>query len=384
VSPALAERLFGPVLKTSVSRLEQFAACPFRFFVHSGLRAEERKMFELDFREQGSFQHDVLQRFHEELQAAQKHWRDVTPAEARERIGHIAGELMTHYRDGLLRDSAQTRFTAGVLTRALQDFIEVIVGWMHTRYRFDPVAVEVDFAEAGRIPAWKLDLGAGRQLLLRGRIDRVDLFREPGADTAWCVVMDYKSSAKKLDPLLVQHGVQLQLLSYLNVLRHAPDARWLGVSRIMPVGAFFVNLRGKHNSGDSRAVLGNADAARKEAYRHTGRFDLSALPALDASGDTRGEQFNYRLRKDGTPYTNSSEPLTTEAFQALLDQVEIQLRDMGRRIFDGEAKVDPYRKGTETPCKYCDYAHVCRIDPWTHEYRVLRREGAEAAQPEGE
>jgi ATP-dependent helicase/DNAse subunit B len=40
--------------------------------------------------------------------------------------------------------------------------------------------------------------------------------------------------------------------------------------------------------------------------------------------------------------------------------------------------VDPYRKGTETPCAYCDYAHVCRIDPWTHEYRVLRREETES------
>jgi len=379
VSPALAEKLFGPVLKTSVSRLEQFAACPFRFFVHSGLRAEERKVFELDFREQGSFQHDVLQRFHEELQAAHKRWRDITPAEARERVGRIASELMTHYRDGLLRDSAQTRFTAGVLTRALQDFIEVIVSWMHTRYRFDPGAVEVDFAENGTLPAWKLDLGDGAQLLLRGRIDRLDLLREPGADTALCVVMDYKSSAKKLDPLLVQHGVQLQLLSYLNVLRHAPDLRLLGVSRIVPVGAFFVNLRGKHTSGESRAALRNADEARKEAYRHAGRFDLSVLPALDASGDARGEQFNFRLKKDGNPYSNSTEPMPTEAFHALLDQVEFQLREMGKRIFAGEVRVDPYRKGTETPCTFCDYAQVCRIDPWTHEYRVLRREGAEAA-----
>ena len=380
VSPALAEKLFGPVLKTSVSRLEQFAACPFRFFVHSGLRAEERKVFELDFREQGSFQHDVLQRFHEELQAAHQRWRDVTPAEAREQVGRIASELMTHYRDGLLRDTAQTRFTAGVLTRALQDFIEVIVGWMHTRYRFDPAAVEVDFAENGNVPAWKLDLDAGRQLLLRGRIDRVDLFRESGADEAMCVVMDYKSSAKKLDPLLVQHGVQLQLLSYLNVLRHWPDPQaLLGVARIVPTGAFFVNLRGGYASGPSRAALADADAAHKEAYQHTGRFDLSALPKLDASGDASGEQFSFRLKKDGTPYANSTEPMTTEGFRALLDQVESQLRDMGKRIFAGEARVDPYRKGTETPCGFCDYAHVCRIDPWTHEYRVLRREGAEVA-----
>ncbi len=55
LGPELAGRLYGSVLRTSVSRIEQFAACPFKFFVHSGLRAEERKRFELDSREQGHF-----------------------------------------------------------------------------------------------------------------------------------------------------------------------------------------------------------------------------------------------------------------------------------------------------------------------------------------
>ena len=383
LSPALAEKLFGPVLKTSVSRLENFAACPFRFFVHSGLRAEERKVFELDFREQGSFQHDVLQAFHEQLSREGKRWRDITTAEARERIGRIAGKLMADYREGLLRDSPQTEFTARVLTRALQDFIEVLVGWMHTRYQFDPAAVELDFDEGGKVPAWKLALSGGQELWLRGRIDRVDLLREPGVDAALCVVIDYKSSQKKLDPVLLEHGVQLQLLSYLNVLQQWPSPKSvLGVSRLVPAGVFYVNLRGATKAGDSRAALADAAAARKEAYRHTGRFDARALRELDTSGDAHGEQFNFRLKNDGSLHANCAEALTPVDFTALLARVEAQLREMGERIFAGEAKVDPYRKGSDTPCKYCDYAQVCRIDPWTHAYRVLRK-ADEVAEPSG-
>src|SRR2546427_8324344 len=90
IAPELAAKLYGPVLRTSVSRLEQFAACPFRFFVNSGLRAEERKLFELDVKEQGTFQHDVLALFHERLSRDKKRWRDITPAEARELIARIA------------------------------------------------------------------------------------------------------------------------------------------------------------------------------------------------------------------------------------------------------------------------------------------------------
>jgi ATP-dependent helicase/nuclease subunit B len=90
LTPLLAGRLYGSTLRTSVSRLEEFAACPFHFFVRSGLRAGERKLFELDARERGSFQHEVLKAFHEQLLAEGRRWRDLTPGEARERIKSIA------------------------------------------------------------------------------------------------------------------------------------------------------------------------------------------------------------------------------------------------------------------------------------------------------
>ena len=106
LSPSLAEKIYGPTLRSSVSRLEEFAQCPFKFFVRSGLRAGERKVFELDARERGNFQHDVLKIFHEQLAAENKRWRDLTPAEARARIGQIAAAQVELFRNGLLRDSA--------------------------------------------------------------------------------------------------------------------------------------------------------------------------------------------------------------------------------------------------------------------------------------
>ena len=61
----------------------------------------------------------------------------------------------------------------------------------------------------------------------------------------------------------------------------------------------------------------------------------------------------------------------SDKFIALLDKVEAKLREMGERIFRGDAQVDPYREKSRTPCQYCDYAAICRIDPWRHEYRAL-------------
>jgi ATP-dependent helicase/nuclease subunit B len=376
LTPELAARLYGPVLRTSVSRMEQFAACPFKFFVHSGLRAEERKLFELDVKEQGTFQHDVLAMFHETLRADGKRWRDITAVEARALVGKIARGLVSSFRDGLLETSEATRFTARVLTESLEDFVETLVGWMHSQYQFDPVQVELPFGVEGGSPAWSLDLAEAKRIELYGRIDRVDIYRAPNSDRALCVVIDYKSSQKQLDPLLIAHGLQLQLLTYLNVVRRWPNPRaTFAVDQLDPAGVFYVNLRGRYGRESNRVdALAAPDRARKLAYRHSGRFDMRALPQLDCRPGVReGDQFNFRLTNDGQVYKSCREPLASVDFETLLSQVERILKEMGHQVYAGRAEVGPYRKGAVTACTQCVYQTVCRVDPWTHRFRVLRR-----------
>ncbi len=374
LSPEMAEQLYGPVLRTSVSRMENFAACPFKFFVQSGLRAEERKLFELDVREQGTFQHDVLALFHDQLVTEGKRWRDVTPAEARGRIAASANAVAASFREGLLQANAQTRFMTRAMTESLQDFIEVVVTWMRQQYRFDPHLVEVPFGENEAQPAWTLDLGGGHQLQVYGRIDRVDLFRRPGTDEVLCVVIDYKSSQKQLDPLLMANGLQIQLLTYLNVLRDWPNpAALFGGSQLIPAGVFYVSLRGKYGSEKNRTeALNEPEQSRKQAYRHFGRFDSAVIPHLDArAGVRKGDQFNFRLSVDGTVHKTCREAMTNREFLRLLDSMKLRLAEMGRQIYAGTTAVAPFRKGSKTACQQCVYQWICRIDPWIHHYRVL-------------
>jgi len=138
-----------------------------------------------------------------------KRWRDITPEEARLRIGKVAQGLMASYRDGLLQASEQTRFMARVLTESLQDFVETLVGWMAQQYRFDPVRVELPFGEDETSPAWKIALGKASQTLasgsdstelalaLYGRIDRIDLCRDEQAalpNVSWWTTNPAKSN----------------------------------------------------------------------------------------------------------------------------------------------------------------------------------------------
>ncbi|MGH9594705.1 MAG: PD-(D/E)XK nuclease family protein, partial [Bryobacteraceae bacterium] len=144
ITALLAEALYGRELRTSVSRLEQFAGCAFRFFVNSGLQAGERRLFELDARQRGSFQHEALARFHFELERDAKRWHDLTPVGARQRMADVCTALVPEFGHGVLAASAAARFAARTMSRSLGDFVAAMTEWMR-QYEFEPAVVEIDF-----------------------------------------------------------------------------------------------------------------------------------------------------------------------------------------------------------------------------------------------
>jgi ATP-dependent helicase/nuclease subunit B len=370
-SAPVAAALYGQELRTSVSALEQFLGCPFHYVSARAFRAEEREEFEPDIRQKGSFQHAVMERFHQRIEGAGRQWRDLAPAEARQLVRDIGAELIPSFRDGLFNASEAARFTARALLENLERLVETLIGWT-TQYGFDPARVEVSFGlPEAELPAWTIELSGGRKLVLRGRIDRVDLCRTPAGE-ALLVICDYKSSGKKMDAVKLAHGLEIQLLAYLAALTQMPEAGVLfGADRLAPAGVFYIPLRGRVASAGTR---GEADAATAD-FQHLGRFDGARLALFDNRGVAKGEQFKYALKKDGEFAKNGNEALAPGEFPKLLAQIEATLRDAGERIFNGEAAVSPYRLKSEVACDRCAYRAVCRFDPWAMPFRNLKGEG---------
>ena len=380
LDPELVGRLYGRELNISVSSLERFAACPYKFFLEQGLKVRERKEFLLDVREQGSFQHDVLAKFHEELKLEGLKWRDLTPAQARARISRIADEVIPTFGEGLLASTEQNRFTAENYKRTLQDFIAVVVEWSSTN-KFDPEVVEFGFGKNSPVPGWKIELGDGVAVVLHGRVDRVDLHRTEGGETL-CVVIDYKSGLRKPNRTLLHHGIQQQLPAYLLMLTRVKEvAERLGVDSISPAGCFLLPLSGKQGAHISRrAALKDPAALKRTGYTHEGIYDVDHLQYLDSRAPAeKSGQFNHRLTKAGTPHGGSFNALKSEEFNAILQRTEELIRETARRVYDGDISIWPYKHGSATACERCDHQAVCRFDPWQQKYRVLREPEKEGA-----
>ena len=110
----------------------------------------------------------------------------------------------------------------------------------------------------------------------------------------------------------------------------------------------------------------------RKAYQHVGCFDLNVLSAMDQrDGATKGEQFQYQLTKNGSPHKKNWHVMAPKKFDHFLTRTRDLLSTFGQRIFEGDLDISPYQHSKQTPCMKCDYAPVCRIDPWTQDWRQL-------------
>lgn len=368
-------------LRSSASRLEQFAACPFQFFLRSGLKAEERNQWRLDAKTLGSFQHKVLEKFHLRVQAQKRQWRDLAPQEARKLVAQIAANAGGAFQRSVFQKNEAARLALETASEKLQEFIAVTIQWMQ-QYDFDPHTAELSFGGKNDVVGpWTLPLKNGDQLSLVGKIDRLDVLRRPGFGKTAAVIIDYKSGNAALDPILLHHGIQLQLFIYLNAIAQHPEiAGQLKINSLSPAGAFLVPLQGKAPRSSHRNDAQTKHADRPKAFQWNGRFDHDHLRQLDNRPDqAKGDQIAYALNKDGDLIKGEQSAMPPQAFREMTRRLEETVRNLGKRIFAGDIAATPYKHKEKTPCAYCPYPAVCRIDASAHPYRTLH---SSAEEPE--
>lgn len=370
-----ASVLHGAQLKTSVSRFEQYAMCPFRFFVDSGLRAHERMTYTLGKREKGSFQHAVIQEFHANVKNSGRLWRDLTSEEARAMIGRIADQQMEQFNGGLANQNTQNQLIGAACKSSLQNMVEQLVKWMST-YEFNPEEAEFRFGTS-QTPGLSYKLANQKELRFSGTIDRIDFHRKPEGGHALFVIVDYKSRHLKPNKLKLREGIQQQLPAYLMMLRDFPDSQQqFGLQTLEPAGMFYISLSGVPQS-EGRAKARSSEARNDyltKAYQHQGIFNLEHKQALDnREAASVGEQFNYRLTNGGVSYASHFNALSGVEFHGMLAHLETEWKRMGDEIYQGQAAIQPYRIKKETACDRCRYGGICRIDSWSHQnYRNLK------------
>lgn len=377
--PTLARALFGPDLKVAVSRMENYAACPFRFHTLSGLKTEERKILQLEHRERGQLYHAILETFHHHVKQDHLLWHDLDLQQASRYLDSAVDQVTQNFLDGFLTTSNRLKFEVNQVHRTLQHFIHATVRWLQ-QYAFEPVFSELSFGlEKGNLPAWTIQLDEGLSLSLTGIVDRLDLWQDKSSPLHFAVVIDYKSGGRKWNNTLVHHGVQLQLPAYSAAMEAlSASEKWPNIGQIKPAGIFYVGLKVTRPSEANRTtVLSGSDDAIRSSFRHEGCYRSDLHDVFDARKDAqKGDQFHFAKTKSGFRKSPDG-PMDPSHFDKMLEHVRGQLVQTGQGIFSGHAAISPCKLGSFTACTSCLLPDICRFDPSRQSFRILQ----EAVRP---
>ena len=380
LSPKTAKNLYGKNILSSVSRLEWFAACPFAYFAEYGLKARPRQLYQLRTPDLGNLFHQVLEQFAATLKKDGISWQTLTQEETERRMDAAVDEAAPHLGNEILLDSAANRYLIKRLKR-----ISRRAGWTLVRHiqsgMFEPAGYEVGFGPHEALPPIVIGMSDGSKLILRGKIDRVDLLDAEG--NKFVKIIDYKSGTKAFDFQDIYYGLQLQLLLYLDAY-----LKNHGTESYRPGGVFYFRI-----TDPTQTVTEEMSAEEIEHLLYS-KMQMSGLvlenetviKAMDevfvdpVSGGMRlgaSDIIPLKYTKKGTP-TASSLLATEEEYNALMAFTAKRAAAIGESMKAGIITPAPYRKQNSTPCDYCVFSSICRYEykdrPY---YRNLRKIGKE-------
>lgn len=343
-----ARALFGDDV-LSVSRLEQFADCPFKHFVTYGLRPHLRREWKIDPIETGTFYHAGLNNF-ARLALRDKAFPHIPPQRiesmAEEAIAPLIDELMQGPMGDGDRSRARFELARNAIRRAAITLTTHLAAGEFRLYR-----TEASFGYEGGLPPIVLLLSDGREIALRGRIDRIDRYDTP--NSVYLRVIDYKSSRQNLDAARTWWGLQLQLLLYLDVCTGAiPGAQ--------PAGAFYFYVADPLVESDTDLAPVVEDKLRDLfQLRGIALSDVEIVSAMD-NGEVPCVLAPLYLKSGELKKT--AHALDMPQMKALMRHARETAAQLAERLANGETAISPTRDQSRTSCDLCDYRAVCHFD----------------------
>jgi ATP-dependent helicase/nuclease subunit B len=303
----------------SITQLESYASCPFRYFADRVLRlaALEEPSEEIEAKEFGSLLHIILYKFYSKLNEQNITLKNADEAcfnSAVKLIFDIAAEEVSSASFSPLSFYEKEKILGIKGRREDSILYRFLVNERNSDDNFIPAFFEVSF---GDLPAEKMDKGEilphfkVGNVKVRGKIDRIDIDDSAGKFK----VIDYKSGAKRPTETDISEGLSIQLPLYMIAARE------------------LLKLRLKKDY----------DAASAEIFTlkyHSEKF--KKFPVVKINKKTDEE--NIKLYED----------TVERCVSAIESYVE--------SIAGGKFNLSQLKDRENRVCRFCSYRTVCRID----------------------
>ncbi len=357
--PVCIGTYFGERMRLTQSRLDSFAACPFRYWCQYGMALREAPHATITAPDIGSFIHAILEQFFRQTA------RRLYPL-PREETETLAEALVQGYLHRLgVTEEGRLGYLFLRLRRSVSVFLEAIMA-EYAQGRFVPMGFELP---VGIHPtdgeAWVepliLQTEGGVTVTLSGIIDRVD--RYTAADGSEYVrVVDYKTGSRTFSLHEIRQGMHVQLLLYLFSLWQGKlkGNSEYGKTELLPAGAVYFQVRPGEVASESMLTPEEARTMAVDGIVRSGIWlrDEEVLDAMDAG--LSGKYVPVTRKKDGSLSGRATLQDLAE-FGRLYGELRGIIGELAGSIAGGKSAAIPRLTGGVKECGYCPFGAVCRI-----------------------
>lgn len=338
-----AKRLYGEEFETSITRMERFAVCAFSHFLTYGLGLREREEYDFQAADLGNVCHRALERFSYKVEQETGDWLKLTEEQRNQYVEESVEEAIADYGNSILYSSSRNAYLIVRMKRMLEKTV-----WALTKQLaagdFKPSAYEMRFAN--------------------GKIDRVDTCED--GDCIYVKVIDYKTGSKSFDVTALYHGLQLQLMVYMDAALQLEQKKH-PEKEILPAGVFYYRIQ---DPLIDRPKEGEEQESILKELKPDGMISLEkeVLEHLDHCMVGESSVIPVKYNKNGS-LSKSSKAASAQDFYLMMKYAVNKVEEIRQKILSGDVKVNPYRRGTETSCDYCSYRQICGFDTKMEGYR---------------
>ena len=372
IGRAAARALYGQSLQGSVTRLEQFASCAYAHFLKYGLELMERQEYELAAVDMGNLFHQSIDRCFAVMKERKQDWRGLTEEGRKQMVKECVAQVTKEYGNTIMASSARNAYLAGRVERITDRTIWALAEQVK-KGDFEPTGFEVSFSAIDNLKAMRIRLSEDEELMLRGRIDRMDLCED--GEHVYVKIIDYKSGTTAFDLAALYYGLQLQLVVYMDAAvemeeRNHPD------KEVVPAGIFYYHINDPLADRQEGMTVEEIEKQILRQLRMDGlvNSELDIISHLDKDIQKESDVIPVAI-KDGYVQESRSSVASTRRFEDLRRFVNHKLREAGQDILKGNIDLKPYKQTARTACDYCPYHAVCGFDTKTAGYGYRRLAG---------
>ena len=348
----LVEEIYGTILDCSISSLEKYAGCQYAHFLSYGLGLSAGEEYGFEALDMGNVSHELLQNFGESLLKDGINWGDVEDKAAESLLESLLDKTVTSYSGGILTEDAQKVFFTRQLKRIINRTVRTLRNHLN-HGTFVPYAYEQKFR---KLYEETMPSGELLRILLKGKIDRIDLCRKD--DECLVKVIDYKTGSKSFDLTNFYYGLSLQLAIYMQqamewMKQENPE------SNPVPAAMLYYKIQDPILSEKKVYTEAEWKYEFEKMFCCTGivneRSDI--IDRLDANLSGNSVVIPVLRNKDGT-LRASGNHVSQEELETILEYGKKKAFSLAGEIKEGNIKIRPVAGN----CEYCDFKGACGYD----------------------